>query len=278
VPSVVVSEPTDVVEALHNVDLATVGVSNPTGATHELQQTMARFSHGQAQTSRRAAVKSAIDRLDSTDIQLLAYRLTSFRLSGESIEVMSEIARIVPTHVLATVLDSHNELGISELLADLECVVNVIGRGEPANQKSDTATRRLMRRYATHPSGPVEVISMLYQNFDATRITIGTFLHAEAQGSSAPVAAVARTRRRVVSTTEVAGNHLTPGSEVVIEIGAADLPFGGGTHECPGRSVAEAIVRGVTYAIRDAGYICDLDSVSCDTDRRPTHLVIRPAR
>jgi hypothetical protein len=274
---IALSAPSAVIEALHNDALVPVESSDPSvGATMTLRSVMARFSHGIEHTSRRTAVRSAIDRLDSTDIQQLAYQRTRSRLSEAPVELLGEIAGIVPTEVLVATLDP--QIGyeqLSDLIADLERVVSVIGRCEPATRESDKATSRLLARFKGHRSGAFEVVSMLYQNFDATRLTIATYVHAAAKGTpNAPVAAVARTRRITASATEVDGQRYAAGVELSLGIGAADLPFGAGLHECPGRSVAEAIVRGVTRAIADAGYVCDLDSVICDPDGRPSYLVI----
>jgi cytochrome P450 len=272
----VLSDSFAVTEALHNDALVPVDSDDPSaGATISLRRAMARFSHGAEHASRRAAVKSAIDRLDSTDVQQLAYQRTTARLSGSPVELIDGIARIVPTEVLATTLDPQLGHAIAVLIADVERIVSVIGRGERATRESDGATRRLLARFEGHRSGPVEVISMLCQNFDATKFMIATFVHAAAQGTpDSPVAPVARTRRVAATATEAAGQHYAAGVELSLEIGAANLPFGAGIHECPGRSTAEAIVRGVTRAIADAGYVCDLDTVTCDADGRPTHLVI----
>ncbi len=235
---------------------------------------MARFAHGAEHATRRTPVKSAIDRLDTTDVQIVAFERTLARLSGGPLDLVADVAGVVPTEVLALSLgiDPHP---LRDLIADIEHVVGVIGRGEAASRASDAATRRLLARFGSHPSGAVEVVSMLYQNFDATRFMIAATVHAIAIGAVAPVAPVPRTRRVCVRTTAIDGLVIEAGATVSVEIGAVGLPFGAGAHECPGRFVAEAIVRGATEALRTAGYAADLDDLAVDADGRPTSLSIR---
>jgi cytochrome P450 len=110
----------------------------------------------------------------------------------------------------------------------------VIGRGEPATTATDASTDRLLDRCGQLPAGGVPTVSLLYQNFDATAALIATTLMAVATHRPA-VAAVPRTRRTATRDVVVAGSVLPVGSDVVVEIGAAGLPFGAGPHQCPGR-------------------------------------------
>jgi cytochrome P450 len=117
------------------------------------------------------------------------------------------------------------------------------------------------------------VASILYQGFDATMWLIAVTLHAGATGQRA-VAPVPRTRRVARRDSITGGVALRQGTEVVLEIGAAGLPYGAGPHRCPGTELAEQITAGVVGAIEAAGYRVDRTGVTVDADGRPTTLPI----
>jgi hypothetical protein len=161
------------------------------------------------------------------------------------------------------------------VVADVLAIVQVIGPGRPASVESDAAVDRMLTVCGEHPAGPVPVLSMLYQNFDATAALVTTTLLGRAR-QLVPVAAVPRTRRIASEDVVVAGQRLERGTELTLEIGSAGLPFGAGRHQCPGQRLAEAIVGGIVGAIDESGFVVDLDSVATDDDGRPT--VMRIAR
>ncbi len=80
--------------------------------------------------------------------------------------VLEAIAKIVPTETLGTALGLRGSL--DELIADVEAVVRVIGRAEPATTEADAATDRLLDRCADLAAGAVPTASLRYQNLDAT--------------------------------------------------------------------------------------------------------------
>jgi cytochrome P450 len=92
------------------------------------------------------------------------------------------------------------------------------------------------------------VLSLLYQNFDATAAAVRAATTARRRGTPAEPA-VARTRRTVLESTVVDGLEVEPEIDVVLEIGAAGLPYGAGPHECPGRVLAERIVAGIVGVV-----------------------------
>ena len=85
-----------------------------------------------------------------------------------------------------------------------------------------------------NPGGGMPTISILYQNFDAT----WSFLHDHALAAAATglpaVAAVPRTQHVAGVDVELLRGRVAAGSEIVLEIGQAGLPFGAGPHQCPG--------------------------------------------
>jgi cytochrome P450 len=223
------------------------------GAALALRAAMARFSGPAEHPARRAAVVAATDAVDVRQLADTAAARTRARLSGAAVDALAEIARVVPTEALAACLDAPDTP-----VADVDAVVAVIGRGQPATPAADDAAQRLVDRIG------VEGASLLYQNFDATAALIATRLAATATGG-APAPAVPRTKR------------VGPdGTDVTLEIGAAGLPFGSGPHRCPGEQLAEAIVAAVLAAIESAGYRPDPRSLALDADGRPTALTLMP--
>lgn len=207
---------------------------------------MARFSGPDVHASRRAEVDAAIDGLDPDQAEQLARELTlSFDRRGNA--TFDELARCVPTMTMVSLLG----LAIDpvEVVDDVERVVLVIGRGEPADDAADAATDRLLAATgSSEPEAADAVVSLLYQNFDATAALLRTTVEAHTSGRP-PEAPVRATRRVATAPNTIAGHELGVGDEVVLEIGAAGLPYGAGPHACPGRLVAEAIVRGMVVAL-----------------------------
>jgi hypothetical protein len=224
------------------------------GAVVELRAAMARFSRPAEHATRRADVVALIDRLDVQRLADTAAARARERLAGGPVDALAEIARVVPTEALAACLAAPD---VS--VADVDAVVAVIGRGQPATPEADQAADRLVGRLG------VAAVSLLYQNFDATAALIATRLAARANGH-VPAPAVPRTKR-------VAAD----GAEITLEIGPAGLPFGSGPHRCPGEGLAETISSAVLQAIESAGYRPDAGSIEVDPDGRPTALTLTPS-
>lgn len=235
---------------------------------------MARFSSGPAHTERRAEVTELLEWFDLGAIEVAATEATSERLVGR-IDAMADVARRVPTEVLlhtAGVPDFEH----AGLIVEVRAIVEVIGRGEPSSAASDHAVERLLARFRHHPAGAVPVVSTLYQCFDATAWLIGTALVAEARGA-ARRHAVVQTVRAAEAATVIGATTIESGDTVVLDLAAADLEFGAGPHECPGRGAAEAILAGVQAAVRRAGYVVRLDDVVVDDVGRPTVVPMEQA-
>ncbi len=93
---------------------------------------MARFSEPADHPARRAAVVEVIGRLDPATARAAAAEATVALLRGDEIDVLADLARIVPTTVLWGMLDLSGPVAID----DVEAMVRVIGRGEPRNPGS----------------------------------------------------------------------------------------------------------------------------------------------
>ena len=273
---IVFVDPTEVRAALRETSLVPHRSGDQsTGSTMQLRAAMARFSGPVEHVDRRRAVVEAVSHVDEDRVGKIAFECTARRLVAEYVDVMGMVAKVVPTEALATVLGMDGPS--DEVVADVEAVVRVIGRGEPASAEVDASTDRLLARCGRLPAGAVPTASLLYQNFDATAALIGTRLLAGTTTDPA-VAAVPRTRRVARSDVVVGGVDVPAGTEVVLEIGSAGLWFGAGPHQCPGERLAESIVAGVVAAISGAGYEVLRDEATFDDDGRPTHLPCRRGR
>ena len=139
---------------------------------------MARFSSGDAHAARRDEVTELLEWFDLGAIEVASTAATTECLVGR-VDAMADIARRVPTEVLL------HSAGVPDfeyagLRADVRAMVEVIGRGVPSSPASDVAVERLLERFRRHPAGPVAVVSVLYQSFDATAWLIGTSIVADA--------------------------------------------------------------------------------------------------
>lgn len=271
---IVLTDPEEIVAALEAPAL--VPPSSPDssrGSTTRLRGSMARFSRPDDHAARRGAVVDAIARIDLARVRAAALAFTSSRLTGEPLDALAAIGRVVPTEALASCLGLSG--APARLVADVDALAAVIGRGEAATADSDAAVDRLLLLCRDHPAGAVAVVSLLYQNCDATAALVAATLASVATGRPA-APAVPRTRRVAVEGVVVAGHHIVAGSEVVVEIGSAGLPFGAGPHQCPGRELAEQLVAGIVAAIDDAGYVVDTTRLTIDPDGRPMYLPIQP--
>lgn len=245
--SVTVTDRATIEVALAHPSLVPHGTADPSsGATIELRGRMARFSAHDRHPPRRALVEAAIRQLDVTGAERLARSITcDLTRTGSTVDDISVTA---PTATLIALLGL--PLDSDRAIRDVEAVVRVIGRGEPADDASDAATDRLLAA-APAASDATAIVSLLYQNFDATAALVRNTIVAGSTGG-APEPAVRATRRVALAPTELGGRRVEPGEEVVLEIGTVGLPFGAGPHACPGRELAEAIVRGIVAALDEA--------------------------
>ena len=270
--AVVVGSRRDVLEALERPELVPHRIDDPSrGPTIALRNVMARFSDGREHAARRASVEAAIASVDVHAVATAARVRTQRDLARGELDVLAIAAR-VPVASLAEALGVGQPDEIDELVADVDSIVSVIGRGHPADADSDAATTRVLDRFADRQEGAVAWASVLYQAMDATAALISTRVLAAATRAPA-VPAVPRTRRRAAVAVEIGERRFDTGTELSVELGAADLPFGAGPHACPGRDLAVAIADAVVAEI-DAGRV-DLAAARSDADGRPMRLGLR---
>jgi cytochrome P450 len=246
------------------------------GATASLRAAMARFSSGGCHAPRRAEVEIVLGVLDPAAVRSTAFEIATrhveLRGAVDGFDAVADLAFRVPTETMLTVLGVEGDRSV--LVNDVRSVVEVVGRGLAATESSDAATERLLDACARSGRNAVAVVSVLYQTYDATAALLTeTILARHRHANRAP--AVTQTRRAVVTETVIDGVRLSPGSMVVLDLGAVGLEFGAGPHQCPGRTVAEAIVEGIIAAIDSAGLV--VHDISYSTDQtRPTSIVIGP--
>ena len=258
---IVLTDAAEIMGALERDDLLPhASADQHGGATSALRASMARFSDPAEHSGRRRTVEAAIRAIDTERAHAFAADLTASRLTGEPLDGIV-IAGTVPTEALASCLELHAPL--EQIVADMLAIVRVIGRGAPSSPESDSATERMLALCADCPGGGVPTVSILYQNFDATWSLLTTTLQACATRVPAVPA---------VADVELATRTIRAGSDVVLEIGQAGLPFGFGPHQCPGHELARAIVAGILAAIDASRYTVDPAGIVIDGDGRPTVL------
>ena len=229
---------------------------------------MARFSDPTEHVARRQAVVAAIRAIDPERVLVLATEQAASRLTGAPIDGI-QIAGTVPTEALARSLALQAPL--EQIVDDMLAIVKVIGRGAASSAESDAATERMLALCSGGPDGGVPTLSILYQNFDATWSQLTTTLQACATRIPG-VPAIPRTRRVAATDIEWLGRTIPRGTELLLEIGQAGLPYGAGPHQCPGQRLADANVAGILAAIDASGYEVDAAGITTDSDGRPTRL------
>ncbi len=243
------------------------------GATADLRDAMARFSAAPVHAQRRAAVVLAIDQLNADRLRQVAAERAALRLRGDRIDAVADLAYVVPTEAICSMLDADADL--ADVLADTLAVVKVIARGEPSSESSDSAADRLLLRFAAHPMGAVPAVSLLYQTHDATAaLTLATIV-ARDQGSERRCA-ITSTVRVATQATTIGTTAVAAGSVVTIVLDTSGYEFGAGPHRCPGQHLAEAIVDGIMDALDAGNYRMLTDLAVFNDAGRPTTLPMEP--
>ncbi len=264
----------DAVSAALN-DLYLVPPPPPTtigcGALAMLRGSMARFSSAESHRLRRLAVVAAIDAIDLAEARDVAFECTPRVCAGGRVDLVDEIAFAVPSATMLKLLSIAGDHGA--LIADIGAIAAVIGRGAESTPDGEMASERVLAACSADSSGTVPVVSILYQNCDATAALVIESLLARHR-HTVRAAAVTRTTR--VATADVTIDDVTipAGATVALDLASSGLEFGAGPHECPGRSLAEAIVNGIIGALDAARFKIIELSPAIGVNGRPESIVM----
>ena len=273
--STVLSKRADVEAVLNSLRFNPISkcVESASGPTAALRDGMARFSSSDRHPERRLAVIDELAKLDIDTACEVARRRTEMLFVGQPVEVVSAIAFRIPSEVLSVLLDLPS--ASSEVIEDLLEIVRVIGRGERLTNACDLAVERMLERCSTGARDAISVISLLYQNFDATAsLVINTIVanHLKLER----VSAVKQTLRIARADNAIGGTHFKKDDIVRLDLAAAGFEFGAGPHHCPGRVLAESICRGITDAVTSSGCELDFANAMFNDDEVPISLLLTP--
>jgi cytochrome P450 len=274
-PSTMLSKRADVEAVLNSVEFDPIPkvVELASGPTAALRDGMARFSSCDRHPERRLAVVDELANLDPDTAYGIARRRTEMLFVGQPVEVVSAIAFRIPSEVLCELLDL--PASSSEVIEDLLEIVRVIGRGEQLTNACDQAVERMLERCSYGGADAVSVVSLLYQNFDATASLVVNTIVAN-HLLLERVSAVKLTFRIARTDIAIGGTRINSGEIVILDLDAAGLEFGAGAHHCPGRVLAESICRGITDAVASSGCKLDFANAIFNDGGVPTSIVLTP--
>lgn len=243
------------------------------GSTAELRDAMARFSFGDTHGDRRALVAGAIEQIDAKPIEEIAAVCAGRRLVDDEVEAVSALGHVVPTETICVALGLEAEI-FEQTVADVALMVEAIGRGVTATSAHDAAVDRMRSRIADREEDTVALLSVFYQNFDATIALFASTLMAHSSGVERR-SALARTVREAVADTSVGQAKVQAGDTFALGLDSLELEFGAGAHKCPGERLVKRIVNSMIEAIDDAGFKLAIDQVETNADGRPVTLPLR---
>lgn len=199
-----------------------------------LRATVARFSTGTAHRRRRAAVAAILHELDPEELRERAR------------QAEGEPATLV-VRVLASALDLRVDPG------DVVAVAQYYQPHTGASEEADEAVRRLVTACGGRADErAAALIGVLVQACEATALLVSRCRAAARgrRGSAEDVVAHVLRADPPVRATRRVGRD---GVEVLVDLAAADLPFGAGVHACPGRGHAVAVACGAVERLWEEG-------------------------
>jgi cytochrome P450 len=257
-----------------------VPTGGPTPGIRWLRRNVARFTDGPDHARRRRLVTDLLAGADLTELRGWAaeYTRAIVRQTGP-VDLMTEVARVVPVEVLCAVL------GLPSAPASSVAVIaRAYQPGTGAEEPADEAVAELVEAFGGIANeATASTIALLAQACDATAGLIGNAVlraatnclvdgvvaerQPDASLPSAGTVAAADLVENAALT--VATNCLVDAvvaetlrqdppvrmtrrqvAGTVVAVDLAGLPFGAGPHECPGREHAQAIAAGILEAVR----------------------------
>jgi cytochrome P450 len=287
----------------------------PAGSISWLRGSVSRFANGAEHARRRARVLAELAELPPALLRAEASRRAHAVIDGAAgagrIEVMTRLARPVPTAVLAACLGIGDAGRAAEAVA-VTAAAYFPGAPAERDRAADASTAELVELLGPADEDVIVAkIAVLIQSCDATASLIGRAVcqalppaaGREPAGwrTEAILAEVARydpplrvSYRISARDTELGGQPVPAGSAMHLHVDSAnrdpevcrdpeefdpgrgdgaDLTFGSGLRPCPGREHALALAAGVVQAVRDRGL-----SVTGPVEYEPAGAVRIPVR
>lgn len=236
-----------------------------------LRRQVVRFADGADHDRRRPLVLALLDDVPAAELQPAAESRTRALLTpGRPIDVMADIARVVPVDVLGAAL------GLPPVPAS---TVGVIGRNYQPNDGPDEAADEAVAQLVDAYGGVADEataarISLLVQAVDATAGLVGSAVFAALRSALSPDQAVAETLLREPPAQVT--RRVRADSAVTLDLAAAQLPFGTGPHHCPGGDHAVALATGVVTALSGATLVAPEIEYLPSALRIPAKLEVIP--
>jgi cytochrome P450 len=250
-----------------------------------LRSTVSRFSANGVHERRRSLVVDDLADVDPAALGQRAFEQTTVLLKSgyEPVDVMANIARVVPVELLAEALSL--PAGMSE---DVNTVAAAYHPCGDFSATADQAVARLVKACGGIADETTAArIGLLVQACDATAGLVGNALiAAKRQRPTTSVSAiltetlrlnppVRATRRQATADTRVGNFAIVAGEVVTLEL-AGSLTFGDGPRKCPGSEHAFAIAGGIVEALRGRQLVHDDVEYEPSANLRvPASLMVR---
>jgi len=193
---------------------------------------LVRMNEGERHTTLRRNVEEQLARFDTEALAALAQR------AAQSMPL-----RDVAAYVVAATIGLDSPEDCAPLIRDFAGAI-AAGASDDAVARGVAATPKLLERMprSDDPDTTANALGFLFQTYAAT----ATLIENRLQGRDTAPAVV--TRRWAARDVTICGMSVKRGDAVVVLLTSPTFYFGAGRHQCPGRSIAEAIAHAVVRA------------------------------
>lgn len=230
-------------------------------AVGEVFSLLVRMTDGEFHARHKPAVRAAAQRWSDDQVHAAAAAAATALWPADDV---NDWLWQVPVQAMARLLGvSDAQLG--RTVACVHDFTRAIAPGAEVDAlaRADAATRELMEQGASLGLDRVQCanrIALMQQALDATSGLMGNVLIALQREGAQPTrefvervalaeAAILNTRRHAAQDLQLAGRTVRQGQCVLLQLAEAGLPFGAGTHECPGRHLAIGIAAAALAAV-----------------------------